>query len=161
MRKLLFTFFLFVFSASAFAQGQDVLGLFMKDGTSVYFLLEEKPNITFVNEDVKVVSASNEATVKRTLIDRFEFVAEIPTGIEDVEEGEENAVRDRFELTGNAVCVSGLLSGCRVQLFSLNGQVIMSAVAGDNGCVTLSLETLPAGIYLVNYNETTIKFIKR
>ncbi len=74
---------LLTFSALTFAQKRDVLGIFMKDGTSVYFLLEEKPLITFENSDVKVVSSADEAVIERSLVDRFEFVNEIPTAIEE------------------------------------------------------------------------------
>ena len=98
--------------------------------------------------------------MKRTLVERFEFVSEIPTGIEDVEDLEEKVACENFELAGDAVYISGLTPGCKVQLLSVNAQVLASEVAGENGCVTLQLEALPSGIYLVNYYETTIKFIK-
>ncbi len=160
MKKLLLLLMLFFCSVTMFAEGKDVLGVMMKDGTSVYFLLAEKPLITFQNDEVKIVSEKDEATMKRALVDRFEFVAEVPTGIEDVEGLDEKVASENLELTGDAVHISGLLPGCRVQLLSVNGQVLMSEVAGENGCVTLLLEALPSGVYLVNYYETTIKFIK-
>lgn len=160
MKKLLLLLMLFFCSVTIFAEGKDVLGVMMKDGTSVYFLLAEKPLITFQNDEVKIVSEKDEATMKRTLVDRFEFVAEVPTGIEDVEELDEKVASENLELTGDAVYISGLTPGCKVQLLSVNGQVLMSEVAGENGCVTLLLEALPSGVYLVNYYETTIKFIK-
>lgn len=160
MKKLLLLLMLFFCSVTMFAEGKDVLGVMMKDGTSVYFLLAEKPLITFQNDEVKIVSENDEATMKRALVDRFEFVAEVPTGIEDVEGLDEKVASENLELTGDAVHISGLLPGCRVQLLSVNGQVLMSEVAGENGCVTLLLEALPSGVYLVNYYETTIKFIK-
>ena len=152
---------LFTFSALTFAQKKDVLGIFMKDGTSVYFLLEEKPLITFENSDVKVVSSTDEAVLERSQVARFEFVAEIPTGIEDIEEVEEKIAREKFELTRNAIHLSGLTPGCKVQLFSIGGQSILATAANENGAVTISTDSLPAGIYLVNYNEITIKFIKQ
>lgn len=160
MKKLLLLLMLFFCSVTMFAEGKDVLGVMMKDGTSVYFLLAEKPLITFQNDEVKIVSEKDEATMKRALVDRFEFVAKVPTGIEDVEELDEKVASENLELTGDAVHISGLLPGCRVQLLSVNGQVLMSEVASENGCVTLLLEALPSGVYLVNYYETTIKFIK-
>lgn len=161
MKKLLLLLILFSFSATMFADGKDVLSVLMKDGTSVYFLLAEKPLITFRNDEVKIASESDEAVIKRTSVERFEFVAEIPAGIEDVKELEEDAVRENFELTGDAICITGLNAGCKVQLFSINGQTLMSDIAGEEGRVVFSLEALSPGIYLVNYNETTIKFIKR
>ena len=157
MKKLIFALFLFLFSVSVHAQEKKVLSILMKDGSQTYFLLKEKPSLTFTESDVVIVSASNEATVKRSLVDRFEFIAELPAGIDGVEEG---TVRENVELTGDAVCINGLEAGCKVQLFSLDGRAVLSAVAGECGCVTISLAPLPSGVYLVNYNETTIKFMK-
>lgn len=158
MKKLLLSLLLFTFSALTFAQKKDVLGIFMKDGTSVYFLLAEKPLITFENSDVKVVSSTDEAVLVRSQVDRFEFVADVPTDVEDVQEEVE---REKFELTRNAIHLSGLTPGCKVQLFSIGGQSILATAANENGTVTVSTDSLPAGIYLVNYNEITIKFIKQ
>lgn len=158
MKKLFFTFLLFCFPMLMFAQKETVLNVLMKDGTSVFFFLNERPVVTFADDVVKIVSSANEATVKRTLVDKFEFQEKVQTGIEDVEEV---VSRDRFEITDNAIRVEGLNPGCVVQLYSVNGLSIMSAVADESGCVTLSLDALASGIYLVNYNDVTIKFIKR
>lgn len=159
MKKILLTFMLFAFAATMFANGKDVLSVLMKDGTSVYFLLAEKPYITFQNDEMKIVSDTDEALVKRTLVERFEFINEIPTGIEDVEE-EDEQLRANFKLDGDAVYITGLASGSKVVLYAMDGRVVNSSVAAADGCVTLSLNTLPSGIYIVKYNDTAIKFIK-
>jgi hypothetical protein len=159
MKKILLTFMLFSFAATMFANGKDVLSVLMKDGTSVYFLLAEKPYITFQNDEMKIVSDTDEALVKRTLVERFEFVNEIPAGIEDVEEQDEQ-LRANFKLDGDAVYITGLASGSKVVLYAMDGRVVNSSVAAADGCVTLSLNTLPSGIYIVKYNDTAIKFIK-
>lgn len=159
MKKILLTFMLFSFAATMFANGKDVLSVLMKDGTSVYFLLAEKPYITFQNDEMKIVSDTDEALVKRTLVERFEFVNEIPTGIEDVEEQDEQ-LRANLKLDGDAVYITGLASGSKVVLYAMDGRVVNSSVAAADGCVTLSLNTLPSGIYIVKYNDTAIKFIK-
>ena len=158
MKKLLLSLLLFAFSALTFAQKKDVLSILMKDGTSVYFLLEEKPLITFENSDVKVVSSTDEAVLERAQVDRFEFVDEVPTAIEELEE---EIAREKFEMTRHAILLSALAPGCKVQLFSISGQSILATAANENGAVTISIDSLPAGIYLVNYNEITIKFIKQ
>ena len=159
MKKILLTFMLFAFAAASFANGKDVLSVLMKDGISVYFLLAEKPYITFQNDEMKIVSDTDEALVKRTLVERFEFVNEIPTGIEDVEEQDEQ-LRANFKLDGDAVYITGLAPGSKVVLYAMDGRVVNSSVAAADGCVTLSLNTLPSGIYIVKYNDTAIKFIK-
>ena len=158
MKKLLFAFLLFCLPALMSAQKGKTLSVIMNDGTSVYFLLDEQPRVTFVDDAVKIVSTTNETTIKRSLVKKFEFVDEIPTSVNEVEE---EVAADRFELTGNSICIEGLAPGCAVRLYSIRGEMLVSAVADDNGSLTLSFESLPSGVYVVNYNETTIKFMKR
>lgn len=158
MKKLIFAFLIFLFSASMYAQEKKVLGVFMNDGTSVCFYLSELPVVTFVDDAVKIVSAYEEALIERSDVDRFEFLADKPTSVGDVEE---DVVNENFELDGSTIRVSGLVPGSEVRVFSVNGQLHMTAVAGKSGDVALGLDSLSKGVYLVNYNETTIKFIKR
>lgn len=158
MRKLLFAFLLFSISSFIYAQEKNVLSVLMKDATSVYFLLVEKPVITFENSDVKIVSSKKEAVIARDFVDSFEFIEEIPSSVDDVED---KVVDESFELSGDVIHVGGLTPGCVVKLFSINGQMLISEVAKEDNGVTLQLDTLPAGIYIVNYYDTTIKFIKR
>ena len=86
MKKLIVLFLIFLLSASVYAQEKKVLGIYMNDGTMVCFHLNEQPVLTFVDDAVKIVSTSEEALIKRSLVDRFEFLAEVPTGINDVKE---------------------------------------------------------------------------
>ena len=148
---------LFCFPAFIYAQKDMALSVLMKDGTAVYFLLKERPIATFVDDMVKIVSSTDEAEIKRALVEKFEFTDELPTGIEDVDD---EVADGSFELTKNFIRVEGLVPGCAVRLYSVSGQMVLSATADENGCVTLSLDALASGIYLVNYNEITIKFIK-
>jgi hypothetical protein len=92
-------------------------------------------------------------------VERFEFVDEMPTGIEDVEE-QDDQLRAKFKLYGDAVYITGLESGSKVVLYAMDGRVVTTSVATADGCVTLSLNTLLSGIYIVKYNDTAIKFIK-
>lgn len=156
MRKLLFAIMLISFSAISFAQNKEVLSILMKDGSQVCFLLAEKPLITFAGDDVKVVSDTDEAVIKRENVEKFEFIEELPSSVGNVDE----QVRENFELAGNVIHVSGLEPGCKVLLYKVNGELVMSAVANDGGAAVISIDALSKGVYLVNYNETTIKFIK-
>ena len=107
MTILLCAFLLFCFPALMFAEKETNLRVLMKDGTSVYFLLKDRPIATFVGDMVKIVSSTDEAEIQRTLVDTFEFVDKVPTGIESVEEVEDEIENGRFELTANCIRVEG------------------------------------------------------
>ena len=161
MRKTLTTLLLVLLSVSLYAGEKKVLSVLMTDGTNVCFYLSEQPLVTFVGEDVKITSVSEEAVVARTLVERFEFLEAMPTHIEKVEMDEGEMVKECFDFSEEAVKISGLATDGKVNVFTLKGQVVASAMPDGEGNVTVAIESLPAGLYLINYNETTIKFIKR
>ncbi len=161
MRKILFTLTFVLFAASIHAEEKSVLSVLMKDGTNVCFYLSEQPLVKFAGDDVKIISTTEEATIPRTLVDHFEFLNEMPTAIDEIEMAEDKTLSNHVVLSGDKISVSGLISGGCVRLFSLKGQQLASIAADSNGHAQFSAESLPAGIYLINYNETTIKFVKR
>lgn len=161
MRKTLTVLLLALLSVSLYAGEKKVLSVLMTDGTNVCFYLSEQPLVTFVGENVKIASVSEEAVIARALVERFEFLETMPTHIEEIEMDEGETVKGHLEFSEEAVSISGLATDGKVRVFTLKGQMVVSAVADGEGNVTISLDSLSAGIYLINYNETTIKFIKR
>ncbi len=161
MKKLFFALTCTLFAASTYAVEKSVLSVLMKDGTNVCFYLSEQPLVKFAGDDVRIVSTTEEATVPRALVDHFEFLDKMPSAIEEIEVADDKAIRNHVVLSDDRVSVSGLSVGGSVRLFSLRGQQLSVTVADTDGHAHLSLQALPAGIYLINYNETTIKFVKR
>ena len=144
-----------------YASEKKVLGIFMTDGTSISFYLNEQPTVKFVGDNVKVSSVSEEAIIARTLVERFTFLDKMPTSIEEIEIDNNRSVHNNLEISEEAVSIGGLAGDGQVHLFTLKGKKILTTTADGEGNASLSLESLPAGIYLINYNNTTIKFIKR
>lgn len=156
----LFAALFFLLPSLSFAQDKKVLAVYLKDETSVYFLLSEKPLVTFVDDAVRIVSDTNEATIERSFVNEFKFIHEIPAKIETIPDTDEHSTNEHYELTRNAVIVEGLLPGRIVRLISLDGKVIKSTAADDNGNVTISIDSLSPNIYIITFSETAIKFIK-
>ncbi len=161
MKKTLLALTLLLLSSALYAGEKKVLSVFMTDGTNVSFYLKEQPLVTFVGDDVKIVSTTEEAVIARAQVDRFEFLTDMPAGIEEIEADDDETSRGNIEILKEAIYISGMTPNSRALLFSLKGQMLASATADGEGNASLSLESLPAGIYLINYNKTTIKFIKR
>lgn len=161
MKKILFAFTFFLLSVASHAGERSVLSVLMKDGTNICFYLNERPLITFVDEDVMIVSDTEEATIPRVSVERFEFLDAMPTSIEDVEMTDDKTTVSHVELSDNGVSINGLKTDSQVRLYTLSGKQLASATASIDGCAYLSLQSLPAGIYLITYNQTTFKFLKR
>lgn len=161
MKKILFAFTVFLLSVASHAGERSVLSVLMKDGANICFYLNELPLITFVDEDVMIVSDTEVATIPRTLVERFEFLDAMPTSIEDVEMTDDKTTVSHVELSDNGVSINGLKTDSQVRLYTLSGKQLASATASIDGCAYLSLQSLPTGIYLITYNQTTFKFLKR
>ena len=74
-----------------------------------------------------------------------------------------DAIADKdaeFAVNGNALVISGVKDNTAITLYNVNGVVVkQSAVDGD--ICTIPLNGLSAGLYIVTYNNTTFKFLKK
>ena len=155
MRKVVLLLFLSLLSGFMYAQEELALCLSMRDGSSVSFFLNEKPQISFVADSVKVVSTATLAKVKRSEVLDIKFKMEATNSIEEISE------KGTFEIDGDFIRVANLKPSCIVKVFSVEGRVVMSQTADEDGSAVIPLVSLPQGVYLLNYNELTIKFIKQ
>lgn len=145
-------FMLFAFGAGA----QNSLVIYLNDGSSAVFPLAELPEITFAGEDFKVTSPTATIELPRADVKTFKFEERDATAIDEVADDEAASIAT----DGNSVTITGIADDCLVRIFNINGQVMLTATA-SNGCCSLSLEELANGLYIINYNNTTIKFLKK
>ncbi|MBR5892183.1 MAG: hypothetical protein IKZ37_00885 [Bacteroidaceae bacterium] len=150
--RILFLFLLLI-SVGVSAQGRKTLVVEMRDGSSASFMLVQKPTITFTGTLMSVVSASSSLEIERTDVKQYYFET-VTTSVEEVVE-EAQAV-----VSGNAVSISGLPANADVTVYAGNGVQVLSEKAVD-GCCKISLDTLPNALYIVNYNKTSIKILKK
>lgn len=155
MRKTILIFLLSLISWLAYAQEERVLHLSMNDGSTVIFMLKEKPQVTFSADSIKIVSATSEAKAKRSEVAEITFLfMETESGINDTD------TDGTVDMNGEFIKVGNLAKESKVTIFTADGRVASTEKADDSGTATLSLTSLPKGIYLLNYNDTTIKFIR-
>ena len=155
MRKVVLLLFFSLLSGLIYAQEELALCLSMRDGSSVSFFLNEKPEMTFVADSVKIVSSVSQAKVKRSDVLDIRFKMDVPSGIEDVCEN------GTVEIESECIRVENMKPDGIVSVYSVDGRIVMSEKADGNGLAVIQLHTIPSGIYLLNYNNITIKFIRR
>lgn len=155
MRKVVLLLFFSFLSGLIYAQEEQALCLSMRDGSSVSFFLNEKPKMTFVADSVKIVSSVSQAKVKRSDVLDIKFKMDVPNSIEDVCEN------GTVEFGSESIRVENLKPNGIVNVYSVDGRIVMSEKVNSNGLAVIQLHAIPSGIYLLNYNDITIKFIRR
>lgn len=157
MKRLKFLIILPLFATfNIVATAQNSLVIYLTDSSTAIFPLVELPEITFVGEDFKVTSPSATIELPRAEVKEFKFEDRENTAIERVTE-DNNAT---FTADNNYITIDGIANDTQVTIFNIKGQKILANTATNNRC-NVSLENLAAGLYIINYNNTTIKFLKR
>ena len=154
--KTLTLLLLLTFSATAFAQSTLVIEL--RDGSNATFLLSEMPRITFAGEEMNINSSTNAIDFLRSDVKKYHFteepVIDTPASIADT------AVEPKSIIEHNTLAVSGVAPNTKITLCTTNGVVVKHAVATDGNC-TIPLNSLSTGLYIVTYNNTTFRFLKK
>ncbi len=123
-----------------------------KDGTQIILNLSEKPKISYVGETVKIES---------TELIEFEFAAikKMSYGPDPLtsinEQKSSNEKPFRFEDTGMTFLPSD--KDLHVKAIMLNGVVLKEFVVKKGEITTMTFDSLPASICLINVNGVTYK----
>ena len=155
MKRLFVTFTCLLLSFGVMSQEQNSMLVFLKDGTQLTFYIETSPRITFSDKNLKVVSTVTTAEIARENILRFEFASTPFLSVDKV------SCNNDFSIEGNFVVVNSLAPNAQVQVYTINGSLIFTSSADSNGIAGLQFSDYPSGIYIIRYNDNSIKFIKK
>ena len=137
----------------ATASAQSALVVELRDGSNATFLLAESPRVTFAGEQLSIVSSSATMEFNCRNVKNWHFV-DTPSSVENI------AAEAKVKLEGGALLISGITDDTAIALYSVDGVAVKhSAVIG--GTCTISLDDIQAGIYIVKFNNTTFKFLKK
>lgn len=153
MKKLLLSIALAVcgFTASASA-ADEALCLKMKDGTVHSFLLNEKPVITM--GDGKLNVATDMTTATYSLYDVREYVfGTASTAINGISTSAD------FSRNGDNIVFHGV-DAKNVAIYTANGAAVNAAV-NDGTDTTVSMTSLPGGVYIIKASGISIKVNKK
>lgn len=155
MKKTLLSIALAIgFAASASASAADeALCLKMKDGTVHSFLLNEKPIITM--GDGKLNVATDMTTATYSLYDVREYVfGTASTAINGVSTSAD------FSRNGDNIVFHGV-DAKNVAIYTANGAAVNAAVVNDGTDTTVSMTSLPGGVYIIKASGISIKVNKK
>ncbi len=144
-------------SLSAFADEEEqALVLHLKDGSQVTYFLSSRPKLSFDAGMLKLATSQVEVSYPVTNLKRYTFEMKDLTAIVGV-----GNTGQMIRIEDNEVRFSGFASGELLEVYAADGRKVASSSVGANGNAIVSLQDLPAGVYMVHHGLTTYKIVKK
>ena len=118
-----------------------------KSGTVAEFLIADYPVITYRDNLLKVEGGGSEISVEADAVGSFDFIPSENSGV-----GVINADGSTF---------SGLKPGDPVLVYTADGKLAASLKADDSSSVSVDLNGLPSGIYIIRTPDASFKIKKQ
>ena len=134
-----------------------VMNIHHADGTTTAVRLYTRPQVTFSGDQVVVKSPVATMTYAATDVLRITYGGDIPVPNAI---GAPHAEQAYTEQDG-ALVFDASVRPSDVQLFAEDGKRLPVSVRTVNGRPSLSIASLPAGVYVLSVNGRTSKFVKR
>jgi hypothetical protein len=155
MKKTILSLSIMALSAlSAFA-GNATLVLWHFNGSQTKVELSVKPNLKISADSLTISSPTVTLRYASTDVYRFSY-ENVSTGVKTVQMGKLNPRMD-----GGYLYFSGIKANAPVRLFSTQGKELPVTLTPCDCGMRLSLNTLPAGVYLLTIDGKTCKIMKR
>ncbi|MBR1412759.1 MAG: T9SS type A sorting domain-containing protein [Prevotella sp.] len=131
------------------------LVIWQKDGSKVNYNLDEQPKTTFTKDDLVITTATATISYPLAKIQRYTYEG----GTLSVRDIKEDGVS--ISNSGDHIVVKGLTSGKTVIVYRVDGTQLLTQRSDSSDRMTISLSSLPAGVYIIKADEITYKFLKR
>lgn len=141
-------------AATATASVKDCLVIHTTDNQKTYYVLEDVPVVTFVDEHLHIKSTNLEHQIKFDTVDKFTFEQQEVTALKELEASE-----CRISLIGKTLTLEGFATGSPVAVYALNGSKAAQGVVDADGTAVIELSTLGAGVYVVSTVSKSFKII--
>lgn len=137
--------------------GQNTLTVHQKNGEQFSFGFEDKPVVTFTDNELVVTSAKTEL--------RYEFANVAKFTFDDVEDAvigiSPDATKPGISLDEYVVSISGAKADVTVSLIASGGKQLQTYKTAQDGSLTFSIADLPEGIYIIASESLTCKILKK
>jgi hypothetical protein len=142
---------------SAMADTVECLVLTESNGTVSKFALAEAPVVTYSGSDMVVTCGDQTMTVGLEGL-TLTFGEMETTRIEAVKDGVKDA--DRLQFSFGEASFEGLTPGALVSVNSINGKMVTKVKADQDGRASVSLMSLPNGVYVLRTPSKSFKVKK-
>ena len=133
-----------------------------RDGKADGYAFANKPEVTVLDKLFQVTIGSRTLAYPWNNIEKFTIEAHEPGG--EVTAIDLPAIGDdspQLRLIPGTVSLKGLEPGTSVRIYDAGGKMATEAAAGTDGSLSISLETLPQGVYVVKCEKASFKILRK
>lgn len=135
---------------------KQILMLELRDGSRVAYYLESCPKVTFSGSDLCLSTFDVKVNYPFDEVRKYTFEMADPSSVSAPSSGS-----SVVQVHSDGVRFSGLSSSVEVSVYAADGRRVLVRRAGSDGNCSVSLETMPAGVYVIQYGKSNLKMMKR
>lgn len=128
--------------------------LTLTDGTVNRFALTESPTVTYEGESLVVTTGDEQFSTPLSGISTFTF-EQVANAISEMTSEEQQPV-----FTPGQARFEGLKTNATVAIYTVDGKMLSSVRANDNGAAIVDLSALPQGLYILRAPNQSYKIKK-
>lgn len=137
--------------------GDHQLVVLMTDGSKLYFSLSERPKITFVEQDMRICSASKTQDLFVSNVARF-YTSKSTDSVHDLKSNDKRIIYNSDE----KIVIEGISAEGDIRLYALDGREVTNQVSYSGENAIVSLASLRSGTYILTIgNGQSLKIFKR
>ncbi|MGI6222242.1 MAG: hypothetical protein ACOYJG_01375 [Prevotella sp.] len=158
MRKFIIIMIaLFTYGNMCRAADADHLIVWLTDGTSTSYALDEKPVITYNDDHLVLTAPQVEVDVPLDDVLKLTFGDEADA-IQQVETTDQ---QESIKANSDGVELSGFKAGTKVGLYGVNGTTLGQYTIPESGTLHISLAAMGSGLYIVKAGRSSIKIVRK
>lgn len=151
MKKVFLILFACMIGLSCYAEKKLCVVVHEAQGQTA-FDMEQRPAVSFVGTDVKMVCGDMEVLYPLTGSLKITIEeAELETAVSEV-------MSSSFTISQSAIAMRGCES---LSLYTLDGKMLATGKADSQGVATIAIDHLSNGIYIVKTGNKAFKIIKK
>lgn len=130
------------------------------NNSKVSFDFDVNPEITFKDNYLTVELDSQNVIFMFDNVRNITFSSYKVKKPDDGVEGINSDNQTGLAAIGNQLIATGMQEGGNVSIYTVDGRIVLTALAGSNGNAVIDLSSFAAGVYIAKAGNVTLKFIK-
>lgn len=155
MKRLLVSFLMAAIALSSWAEDSNAMMLHLASGKQVICMLDERPVVTFGDDELILSTHMNEVSYKSADVLKFTYLYVDPSGVSPV-----SVPHCMFSFRGDALSVAGAEPNSQIAVYSADGTLVVSAKADKRGIVSIVLPGQSGKVYVVKTSVANFKITK-